>query len=294
MNILITGGTGFIGKLLTEYLGRSGHTLFLTTRNTARPGGFIQWNSLTEEFPARQLPPSLDGVINLMGENIANKRWTPGQKRKLEDSRISATEKLIRGLAARPHEPSFFISASAIGYYPHNQQQAIDESVSKGEGFLSDLCHRWEQTLTLLPPSVRTATVRIGVVLGTRGGMLKKLLPIFKLGLGGTIGAGEQMMSWIHREDLVRALQTIAEDESYRGVFNLVAPQAVSNREFTKALGKALKRPTLFPVPPLALRLAMGEMSTIALDGQRIVPKALEDRGFRFNYPSIDQALANL
>ncbi len=301
MNILITGGTGFIGARLVNRLSRSGHHLFLTTRNSNKykdklPSQvkFIEWNTLSQDFPIQALPSSLDGVINLMGENIANKRWSQTQKIKLKKSRIHATRKLINALEKAKLHPSFFINASAIGYYPVNQEQELDEDSAKGQGFLSDLCHEWEQTLTLLPDPIRKSIIRIGVVLGPEAGAMSKLLPLFKVGVGGPVGIGHQVMSWIHIEDLIKAIKTIVENESYSGIFNLVSPRPATNKEFTKALGKALNRPTFFMVPPQALRLAMGEMATIVLDGQIVLPKALQQKGFQFDHPDINEAIANL
>ena len=302
MNILITGGTGFVGVPLVEKLSSQGHQLFLTTRNpssaqkkiSSRPH-FIQWDSLSQDFPENQLPTSLHGVINLMGENISNKRWSKKQKTKMLRSRVHATKNLIQALGKKKITPSFFISASAIGFYPVDQeQQEIDEATSQGEGFLSHLCQEWEEATSHLPQEVRKVVMRIGVVLGVGAGAMGKLLPLFKCGLGGPVGTGRQMMSWIHVGDLVRAIGVMVEDESYRGVFNLVSPHPLKNKDFTKALAAALKRPAFLPVPAFALRLAMGEMSSIVLDGQKVVPKALTEKGFKFHYPHINQALASL
>ena len=301
MRILITGGTGFVGTRLINRLLDSNHTLCLVTRNIQRVKNkfssgieWIEWDALQQEFPKDQLQGPLDGVINLMGENLANKRWTSAQKTKLRDSRIQSTQKLISALIKAEHRIDFFIQASAIGFYPVNQETAIDENSSKGSGFLSDLCHEWEQTLNALPDSTRKVILRIGVVLGPEAGAMNKMLFPFRLGLGGPVGNGRQMMSWIHVDDLIKIIQTAVEDTSYRGIFNSVSPVPASNREFTKALGKALKRPTLFPVPPLALRTLMGEMACLVLDGQTILPKALEQKSFSFDHPHIDEAIVHL
>ena len=301
MRILITGGTGFVGTRLINRLLNSGHTLCLVTRNIQRaknkfPSGveWIEWDASQQEFPEGGPQGPLDGVINLMGENLANKRWTLAQKTKLRNSRIQSTQKLISALTKMEHTPAFFIQASAIGFYPVNQEAVIDEHSPKGHSFLSDLCHEWEQTLNALPDSTRKVILRIGVVLGPEAGATNKMLFPFKLGLGGPVGNGRQMMSWIHVDDLVKIIQTACEDTTYRGVYNSVSPKPASNRELTKALGKALKRPTLFPVPPLALRMMMGEMACLVLDGQTILPKSLEQKDFSFDHPHIDEAVAHL
>ncbi len=294
MRILITGGTGFVGtRLINRLLGLE-HTLCLVTRNIQRvkhkfPSKieWIEWDALRQEFPKDQLQGPLDGIINLMGENLANKRWSLAQKTKLRNSRIQSTQKLVSALIKAELNPAFFIQASAIGLYPVNQETTIDENSPKGSGFLSDLCHEWEQTLNALPDSTRKVILRIGVVLGPEAGAMNKMLFPFRLGLGGPVGNGRQMMSWIHVDDLTKIIQTATEDPSYRGVFNAVSPGPASNREFTKALGKALKRPTLFPVPPLALRMMMGEMACLVLDGQTILPKALEQKNFSFGHPTL-------
>ncbi len=301
MHILVTGGTGFIGTRLCNRLLNSGHSLTLTSRNIQYAKNkfpakieWIEWNALQQEFPADKLPNSLDGIVNLMGENLANKRWSLAQKNKLKASRIQSTQKLISALTQKNFQPSFFIQASAIGFYPVNQSTSLDENSPKGQDFLSDLCSAWEQTLSALSDSVRKVVLRIGVVLGTEGGAMNKMLLPFRLGLGGPVGNGQQMMSWIHLDDLAKIIETAVEDSSYRGTFNAVSPHPVSNREFTQALGKGLKRPTLLPVPPLALRLIMGEMAGLVLDGQSILPKALEQKNFPFDHPHIEEAVAHL
>ena len=300
MRILITGGTGFVGSRLTKSLIDLGHIPVLLTRNKDMvskrfpKAEVFSWDANSEEIPSKAFE-KLDGIINLMGENISNKRWSDGQKDKLIKTRVEATKKLINGFQKTNHDKlDFFISASAVGYYSVNSQETLDENSPKGTGFLSDLCSRWEESAKENPIAKRQIIMRIGVVLGREGGALSKLLPIFKMGAGGPVGNGKQMMSWIHIDDLVKAIIDFSQEEQYQGVYNLVSPNPVDNKEFSKALAKGLKRPCLFPVPPIALKLMMGEMSTIVLDGQTVIPKRLMESNFQFLYPDINQAMHNL
>lgn len=301
MKILVTGATGFVGKTLIRSLLKDGHEVTILSRSIARAKkvmprevNVVEWNAPYGEIPLGTFK-EIQAVINLMGENIGDKRWSDGQKKRLRDSRVLATQKikaaLDRDLNGEPLD--LLISTSAIGYYPVNVEEPIDENYSSGYSFLASLCQDWEQSAYTIK-SKRTVIIRVGVVLAAGGGALGKLLPIFKMGLGGTILPGSQMMSWIHRTDLVNLYASAVRDISYQGALNAVAPHPVTNREFTKALGKAVGRPTLFPVPGFVLKIAMGEMSTIALDSQLIVSTKLGDLGFKFTYPNIQEALENI
>ena len=301
MKILITGGTGFVGQRLLKELYSQGHTAVVLTRNPdkarlheATGAVFHRWDGISEDVPP-EVFEGIDAVINLMGENIANKRWSDDQKRKLQKSRIDATQKLVAGLERHLREPlKVFISASASGYYPVNTGETLDESSSAGSGFLSDLCQQWEDATNGLTKTQRKIISRTGVILGPESGALNKLLPIFKLGGGGPIGDGSMIMSWIHVEDMVKAICEWLTQDKYNGVYNMVAPNPVPNKVFTKALAKAVRRPAFFPVPPFMLKLIMGEMSTIVLDSQKLVPKKLEEDGFKFDHPEIEEALKDL
>ena len=292
MKILITGGTGFVGRRLVNTLKKK-HQLVVLSRQEKKEDdvSFYSWDALSGDPVPSEALKGIEGVINLMGENLAAKRWSPRQKKKLRDSRIAGTRHFLDSLN---HRLKFFISAGAIGIYPVNQYESITEETPPGDGFLSELCQNWEKEVKKLQLCDRMVQLRIGVVLEKGGGALKKMLTPFRLGLGGTIGSGRQMMSWIHLDDLVKIIVSAVENDSYQGVYNAVAPNPVSNKEFTKALGKALRRPTLFPVPAAILNMLMGEMSQLLLGSQKILPQRLLDQGHSFLYPNMEDALKNI
>lgn len=301
MKIVVTGATGFVGKSLIDSLLKDGHEITILSRSIARAKkvmpkevSVVEWDAPYGEIPHGTFTET-QGVIHLMGENIGDKRWSDSQKKKLRDSRVLATQKiktaLDRDLNGEPLE--LLISTSAIGYYPVNIDTPLDENHSSGSTYLASLCQDWEQTAHTIK-SNRTVIIRVGVVLAAGGGALGKLLPIFKSGLGGTVLPGSQVMSWIHRADLVNLYASAVREPSYQGTLNAVAPNPVTNNEFTKALGKAIGRPTLFPVPGFVLKIAMGEMSTIVLDSQLVVSTKLGNLGFKFTYPNIQEALQNI
>lgn len=299
MKILITGATGFVGRVLTNKLVDSGHEIHVLSRDKNKAKNIFpnekvtafEWKDNRSEPPAESIA-GIDGVINLMGENIGGKRWSAEQKRKLRESRVDATSNLIKLIEQQRTAPlNFFISASAIGIYPTNIPDTLNEESKEGHTFLANLCRDWEATLANLTKVKRKVIIRTSVVLEKEDGALKKMLPPFMLGLGGPIGNGNQMMSWIHRDDIVALYMAAATDENYHGVYNACAPQPVSNFDFTKALGHALHRPTIFPVPAGVLKIAFGEMSTVVLDSQAVVSKRLSKTDFKFKYTTIDSAL---
>lgn len=299
MNILITGGTGFVGsKLVKNLLENTSHNLLLTTRSPNKEDlikdpriDYIKWNSKEEPFP--NISKQIDGIINLMGENISEGRWSSERKKALRDSRIKGSLSLAEYIKSQENPPSFVLGASAIGIYPKNSNTELSEQAELGEDFLAQLCKDWEEASRSIPSS-RSIIIRIGVVLGHDGGALNKLLPIFKAGLGGPIGRGKQMMSWVYVEDLVRAIEFLSFKEDVSGTFNVTAPNPVSNLEFSQSLANALSRPCLFPVPPFMLKLMFGEMSTIMLDSQTVLPKELEKKGFSFSYPKVSLAFEKI
>ncbi len=301
MKILITGGTGFVGQRLLKKLHANGHELVVLTRNPDKArlkestaAVFHRWDGISEDVPPEALQ-GVQAVVNLMGENIANKRWSDAQKKKLEKSRIDATKKLVEAIEKNCSEAlEVFISASASGYYPVNTGETLDESASNGNGYLAGLCRDWEAATDGLTKTKRKIISRTGVILGPEAGALNKLTFIFKTGTGGPIGDGSMIMSWIHVDDMVKAIVEWLSDSKFNGIYNMVAPNPVSNKVFSKALGKALNRPAILPVPPFMLKLMMGEMSTIVLDSQKLVPKHLLDDGFQFDHPEIEEALMDL
>ena len=299
MRILITGATGFVGTPLAKRLLSEGHELSILTRDSTKiPAVFkdarvkvFEWRD-TSTLPPQESISGINGVINLMGESIAAKRWSDEQKKKLRDSRILSTINLTTLIDQHIEAPlEFFISSSAVGIYPVNLPATLNEDSATGKNFLADLCKEWEAAAHTIKKVKRVVIVRTGVVLEKHGGALAKMLPPFKLGLGGPIGDGDHYMSWIHLDDLVNLYASAVSDPTYNGVYNGVAPHPVDNFHFTKALGHALHRPTLFPVPALALKLAFGEMSSVILDSQKVVSKNLTANNFSFRYETIESAM---
>jgi uncharacterized protein (TIGR01777 family) len=234
-----------------------------------------------------------DAVVHLAGENLFAKRWSAKQKQILWSSRYDGTRKIATLVAAR--KPACFISASAVGYYGASDDRVLQEGAPRGQGFLADLCADWEAATDAAPEAgVRTSIVRIGVVLGRGGGALAKMLPPFKLGLGGPLGDGKQWVSWIHIEDLASLIAFLLENPKASGVFNATAPQAVTMKELARALGRALHRPAILPAPAPMLRLALGEVADILLTGQRVEPRRAREAGFKFKFGDIDSALRDI
>lgn len=302
--ILITGATGFVGSRLVSALEASSKQCVILSRNTENAKSklskaididkheFIEWDGKTSLID--KWPEDVEAAINLVGENISNKRWSEKQKEKIEKSRTQATDALVEAINHRGNECKTLISASAIGIYPANKENTLDENSGPGEGFLSEVCQKWEASAKKVKPETRLVIGRIGVVLGQEGGALAKLLPIFKLGLGGPVGKGQQVMSWIHVDDLVSAIIFSLENDQIKGEYNWVAPKPVSNKVFSKALAKSLGRPAIFPAPAFGLKLAMGEMSSIVLDSQNISSQKLQKSGHDFKFPDIDSAMKNI
>ena len=226
-----------------------------------------------------------------MGENIGDNRWSDEQKKILYSSRVNSAQSIINATTQNNINLKFFITASAIGIYPTNTNDILTENSNLGSGFLAKLCIDWENSINQLPETVRKVYIRTGVVLDQNGGALKKMLLPFKMGVGGIIGNGKQMMSWIHREDIVNIYAMAVNNSNFSGAINACSPNPVSNNQFTKALGSALHRPTIFPVPEFALKLMFGEMSAIILDSQAVKSDKLAGLGFQFKYPKIEEAL---
>ena len=240
---------------------------------------------------------SFDAVINLAGEGVLDKRWSPARKKVLLDSRVGVTSELVDLIERMENKPGCLISSSAVGFYgfAHGASELLDESSEVGSGFAATLCNRWEQAARRAESmGVRTCLVRIGVVLHPDGGALQKMLPPFRLGLGGPIGDGQQTMAWIHMEDMISILLFLANHQEASGVFNAVAPGPVNNKAFARALGRAVHRPALIPVPKCALELMMGESAQLLTEGAPVLPGRLKEAGFSFAYPDIDEALASL
>ena len=243
---------------------------------------------------ARELEGA-DAVINLAGEPIADKRWTETQKAALETSRIQTTKALVDAISRCKAKPKVFLSASAIGYYGQRDGGALDENADPGSGFLAEMCERWEAEAARAESlGVRTVRLRTGIVLARHAGALVKMAPPFHLFIGGPLGSGTQVMSWIHLEDEVNAILKALKDPAIRGPVNLTAPGAVTMNEFAQTMGRILKKPSFFRVPPMALKVLLGEMSEMLLTGQNVYPKKLLEAGFKFKYPSLQPALESL
>lgn len=298
MRIVGSGLSGLIGNVLTVQLKKK-YELVVLARETKEPKRSSDSRRIVWHPPMLgdwiQEIDSAYAVINLAGEPIAGKRWTAAQKKELRDSRFQTTKALVDAIGRAKDKPKVFINASAIGYYGSRDSAALDESATPGTGFLSELCQEWEkEALRAKSFGVRTVLLRTGIVLAREGGALVKMLPPFKMGIGGPLGNGKQVMSWIHIEDAVGGILKVLEDPSIEGPVNLTAPQAVPMREFADALGRALKRPVFFPVPGIALRLLLGEMSAMLLTGQNIRPGVLTRAGYSFKYPALEDALKDL
>lgn len=299
MKVLVTGATGFVGKYVLKELAYRGHDIVIVSRDPKKakekidlPHDSYKWDPNKEEIPAESLV-GVDAVIHLLGENIAAGRWTKSLKDRIYGSRVDGTKNLVNGM--NKASVKTLISASAVGFYERNKgDKEFTESSSKGEGWLAKVCHDWEAEALKVKEQTRTCLFRIGVVLGSDGGAMEKMLFPFKMGVGGNLGNGKQWMSWVHVKDLASMLVEAAENESYNGVYNATAPHSVTNATFTKTLGRVLGRPTLFPVPSFVLKTLFGDMSTILLDSQKVVPERLVEQGFDFKYSTLPEALENV
>ncbi|MFN8628725.1 MAG: TIGR01777 family oxidoreductase [Candidatus Binatia bacterium] len=302
MNVVITGATGFIGRKLVSRLLVEGHAVLALTRNVEAARlrlpercGCVLWNP--PDGPEPRVLQTADAIVHLAGEGVAERRWTRARRQAIRQSRVAGTHALVTAVAALDPaaRPPVLISASAVGYYGDRGDERLDEGTRPGNDFLARVCQEWEkEALAAQVLGVRTVVVRIGIVLGKGGGALEKILPPFRLGLGGRLGSGRQWMSWIHLDDLASLLMFLIGHRAAAGSINAVAPVPVTNAAFASALGRALGRPTVLPVPAIALRLALGEMSTVLLASQRVLPRAAERLGFVFRYPELGSALAEL
>lgn len=291
MRIAMTGATGFIGARIRALLEAGGHELRLISRR-ARPG-FYEWRSHEDPPPAAALAGA-DAVIHLAGEPVAQ-RWTPEVRRRIRESRVRSTARLVEALAQLEPRPPVLVCASATGYYGDRGEEVLDETSAPGEGFLAETCVEWEKAAQAAESlGVRVVRLRFGMVLGLEGGALRKMLPVFRLCLGGRLGSGQQWMPWIHIEDAAALAEWALAHEEASGAFNAVAPYPARNADFTRAMEGILGRPELFTVPEWALRLALGDGAEIALASQRVMPRAALAAGFRFRYPALAEALRAL
>lgn len=295
-HIVIAGGSGFLGRRLAAELAAADCTVSILTRRAAQqvgPVSFVSWLP-TEPGDWVQTLEGADAIINLCGESIAGPRWSDARKRQLIDSRVLPTRTLLQACAACAAPPKRFLQASGVGYYGVGERDC-DETSSQGEDFLADLAGQWEAPLAQTNlTGMSSAVMRLGVVLGTRGGALPQMLLPFRMFMGGPIGNGLQWLSWLHIEDAIAAIRHLLDNEQLTGVYNLSAPEPVRNHQFAAAAAKALGRPNWVPLPKTVMKLLLGEQATLVCDGQRALPAALTRCGFKFTYPTIEKALANL
>lgn len=293
--VVIAGASGLVGRALTRSLEEHGHAVRHLVRREVRDSQReIFWDPAQGQIDADELN-GVDAVVNLSGENVAAGKWTAEFKSRLRDSRVQSTSLLARTIAALPHKPRVLCSASAIGFYGVRGEEPLDEESPAGTGFLADLCREWEAANEPASQAgVRVVQLRIGVVMSRDGGALAKMMGPFKAGMGGVLGSGNQYISWVAIDDVVAAIEYVIDHDPIQGAVNLTAPNPVTNRDFTKALGKQLGRPTLVPVPAFALRMMVGrEMADeMLLGGAVIYPRKLTQAGFSFQHPTIESALA--
>lgn len=289
MKILITGGSGLVGSSLMQHLFSKGHSIFSLQRNQDPSAPF--W--CFDRIPPDLQESGFDAVVHLAGENIATGRWTQSKKNKILESRVAGTRQLAEYCAAADNPPKTFFCASAIGYYGNRGEETLDETSTSGNNFVAEVCRAWEQaTLAAAEAGIRVAYGRIGMVLSGKGGTLPTMLPSFKLGIAGVVGSGNQYISWVQLEDLVAMIEFIIENEQISGPVNLVSPAAATNREFTKTLGRVLKRPTMMKMPAFVARTVFGQMADeLILSSTRVLPSVLMKNGYIHRYPNLENGL---
>jgi uncharacterized protein (TIGR01777 family) len=303
LRVTLTGATGLIGPPVVAALQDAGAQVSVLSRDPARarerlqrdghaPVDAYEWDLMAEPAPVEALEDR-DAVVHLAGENIAQ-RWSEQAKQKIRESRVTGTRNLLSGMRKAERAPRALISSSGVGYYGAHGEEPLDEEAPAGRDFLAQVCVEWEaEAQKAQALGTRVVCVRTGVVLHKDGGALEKMLPPFRLGVGGPVAGGRQFISWIHREDLVGMITTAVSDERWSGAVNATAPTPVSNGDFSRALGRALKRPAFLPVPAVALQLLYGEMAEIVTEGARVVPAKALVLGYEFAHPALDEALSS-
>lgn len=294
--IVLTGGSGFIGQALSRHLIDHGHRVIILSRNPdqyrAKMDPGIRWIRDLDELGDET---TIHAIVNLAGQPLDRKRWTRDYKQQLIDSRVRATRDVHALIQRLDHKPAVLISGSAIGYYGHQGAMVLNEYAAPSLGFSHEMCRKWEREAQRADVYCRVCLLRIGVVLDRDGGLLERLRWPFSLGLGGRLGDGQQWLSWIHRQDLVRMILHLVCRGGLAGPFNATAPEPVTNRIFTRTLARAMKRPAVLPMPAVIARLAFGEMADeLMLKGQRVVPEQILKSGFEFLYPDLASALADI
>jgi len=289
MRVTVTGASGLIGARLVERLRARGDEVTTLSRTPSSPGA-VAWQPEAEPAPPAALE-GRDAVVHLAGENVAQ-RWSDDAKRRIRSSRELGTRHLVAGIEAADPRPRVLVSSSAVGYYGPHGEEELDERTPAGSDFLAEVCVAWEREAQRAAAlGLRVVTVRTGVVLDQGGGALAKMLPFFKLGAGGPVAGGDQYMPWIHVDDVVGIYLAAIDGDAWEGPVNASAPEPVTNAAFSKALGRALHRPAVAPVPGLAVRALYGEMAEIVTKGQRVVPRRAQELGYAFAHPDLDEAL---
>jgi uncharacterized protein (TIGR01777 family) len=300
MRVIVSGGSGLIGRALVAGLAADGHQATVLSRNPDRlrdlPAGVTAagWDARSAEA-LTPLVAGADAVVHLAGEGIAAGRWSAERKRRIRDSRVTSSAAVAAAIVAAEPRPAVLLQASAVGFYGSRGDEQLTEESTSGEDFLAEICRQWEAASAAVEEhGVRRAVLRTGVVLSRHGGALPKMLLPFRLFAGGPAGSGRQYMPWIHLADEVGAIRFLLDTPATAGPFNLTAPAPVTNRQFSTVLGRVLGRPSFMPAPAFALKLALGEMSKIVLEGQRALPHRLEEAGYRFRFPDLEAALRDL
>jgi uncharacterized protein len=299
MRVLVSGGTGFVGKPLTSELLQRGHEVYVVTRDEHATSGtvpdsvhILSWSADQKDAELR-LPEATDGVINLAGESIASGRWTEQRKARIRSSRIQVTSALVEAIRASSPRPSVLVNASAVGYYGPRGDEPLSEDATPGRGFLTDVVLEWEQAARAAEPlGVRVALMRLGVVLGRTGGALPQMTMPFRLFAGGRVASGKQWLSWVHIDDVVGLIVWALENPSVSGPINTVAPEPLTNADLSTEIGRALRRPSWLPAPAFALKLLLGEMAeALLINGQRVLPTRALELGYVFRFPTARAAL---
>lgn len=303
MRLLLLGCSGFVGRELVPFLLDLGHHLTLVSRQSqpfpGLEGDRLRCLQLDPADPASWATADLqgalaaaEGVVNLVGEPIAERRWTDSQRQLLRDSRLLTTAALVKAIGQLPTPPQVLVSASAVGVYGSSEDATFVESSPAASDFLGQLCQDWEAAALAAASVCRVVVLRLGIVLGSDGGALGKMLPVFRAGFGGPVGSGQQWMSWIQRHDLCRLVAAALEDPSYQGTYNAVAPEPVRMADFARGLGEVLGRPSLLPVPAPVLKMMLGDGAAVVLEGQQVKPQRLLEQGFQYDTPDLRAALA--
>lgn len=301
MRAIVTGGTGLIGRALCRELVDHGHEVIVLSRNPDKKEEGLPSQVETVGWDAQSARgwgdrvSETDAIVNLAGAGLADGRWTDERKRSILESRVKAGQAVLEAVSAAATRPKVVIQSSAVGYYGPRGDEVLNEDAAPGSDYLARVCFDWEaSTAPVVRMGVRRPVIRTGIVLTTEGGAFPKILLPFKLFAGGPMGNGSQYWPWIHINDEVRAIRFLMENETASGPFNLTAPNPLTNKQFASVVGQAMGRPSLMPAPAFALKLALGEMSTVLLDGQRAVPSRLQELGFEFDFATLDAALKDL